>query len=120
MAITVTQTKIIVPRRRKDILSRKRLNAFLDDLLDYKLLLMAAPAGYGKTSLLVDWVHENDLPVCWYALDPLDQDLGRFISHLIASISRAFPDFGWQSRAAVGKQYQSRPRYWQHHHRDRQ
>jgi len=101
MAITVTQTKIIVPRRRKEILSRNRLNAFLNDLLDYKLLLMAAPAGYGKTSLLVDWVYKNDLPVCWYALDPLDQDLGRFISHLLASISREFPEFGWQSRAAV-------------------
>lgn len=101
MAITVTRTKIIVPRRRNDILTRKRLNRLLDDLLDYKLLLIAAPAGYGKTSLLVDWVYQNDLPVCWYALDHLDQDLPRFISHLVASISQIFPGFGGQSRAAL-------------------
>ncbi len=99
MAISVTQTKIIIPRRRNDLLTRERLNHFLDDLLDYKLLLLAAPAGYGKTSLLVDWVHQNTLPVCWYALDPLDQDLARFISHLIASISRVFPEFGRQSQS---------------------
>lgn len=100
MAIAVTQTKIIIPRRRNDLLSRERLNHFLDDLLDYKLLLIAAPAGYGKTSLLVDWVHQNDLPVCWYSLDPLDRDLARFINHLIASVSRVFPEFGRQSRSA--------------------
>lgn len=101
MAITVTRTKIIIPRRRNDLITRKRLNLLLDDLLDYKLLLIAAPAGYGKTSLLVDWVNQNDLPVCWYALDHLDQDLPRFISHLIASISQVFPGFGGQSRASL-------------------
>lgn len=101
MPITVTRTKIIIPRRRNDLLSRNRLNLLLDDLLDYKLLLIAAPAGYGKTSLLVDWAFYNDLPVCWYALDPLDQDLTRFISYLIASIAQVFPAFGSQSRAAL-------------------
>ena len=101
MGINVTQTKIIIPRRRNDLLTRERLNHFLDDLLDYKLLLIAAPAGYGKTSLLIDWVHQNNLPVCWFALDPLDQDLARFTSHLIASIRRVFPEFGQQSQSAL-------------------
>jgi len=101
MAITITRTKILIPRRRKDLLSRHRLNILLDDLLDYKLLLIAAPAGYGKTSLLVDWVQLNNIPVCWYALDPLDCDLTRFISYLIASIARVFPSFGCQSQASL-------------------
>ncbi|MBU0510672.1 MAG: hypothetical protein KJ638_03090 [Chloroflexi bacterium] len=101
MTSTVTRTKIIVPRRRTDLLSRKRLTDLLDDLLDYKLLVIAAPAGYGKTSLLVDWVHQNDLPVCWYALDPLDQDFQRFVNHFIASIAQVFPTFGKQSQAVL-------------------
>jgi len=101
MAITITRTKILIPRRRKDLLSRHRLNILLDDLLDYKLLLITAPAGYGKTSLLIDWVQQNSIPVCWYALDPLDNDLTRFISYLIASIARVFPSFGWQSQASL-------------------
>jgi ATP/maltotriose-dependent transcriptional regulator MalT/two-component SAPR family response regulator len=50
---------------------------------------------------MVDWIHQNDLPVCWYALDPLDMDLARFISHLIASITRVFPEFGRQSNSAL-------------------
>ena len=101
MAITITRTKIIVPRRRKDLLTRERLNILLDDLLDYKLLIITAPAGYGKTSLLVDWTQKNELPVCWFALEPLDSDLTRFISYLIASIARVFPKFGWQSQASL-------------------
>lgn len=101
MSITITRTKVVVPRRRADLLSRPRLTGLLDDLLDYKLLLVAAPAGYGKTSLLLDWAHQNTLPVCWYSLDPLDQDIQRFIGHFVASISRVFPEFGHQSRNII-------------------
>jgi LuxR family transcriptional regulator, maltose regulon positive regulatory protein len=108
MPITVTRTKIIVPRRRANLLTRKRLNTYLDDLLDHKLLLIAAPAGYGKTSLLVDWVYKNDLPVCWYALDPLDQDITRFISYFIAAISQRFPKYGQQSQAVLQNLPQSK------------
>ncbi len=104
---TVTRTKITVPRRRIDLLTRARLTDPLDDLLDYKLLLIAAPAGYGKTSLLVDWVHQNDLPVCWYALDPLDCDFQRFAAHFIAAISQVFPAFGKESRATLRNMAQS-------------
>ncbi|MEN8171248.1 MAG: tetratricopeptide repeat protein [Chloroflexota bacterium] len=104
MSITITRTKIIVPRRRADLLSRKRLIAMFDDLLDYKLLLIAAPAGYGKTSLLVDWTHQGDIPVCWYALDSVDQDVHRFINYFIAAISEIFPSFGKQSQAVLQNQ----------------
>lgn len=73
----------------------------MDDILELKLLILAAPAGYGKTSLLVDFSKHTQLPICWLALDPLDQDLKRFITHLIASIQVRFPEFGEDSNSVL-------------------
>ena len=92
--LLITQTKIITPQRRKDYLSRQRLLDLLSDLLDYRLIIIAAPAGYGKTSLLVDFAHQFDWPVCWFALEPIDNDLMRFLSHFVYAIRRQFPQFG--------------------------
>jgi LuxR family maltose regulon positive regulatory protein len=101
MSTLVTRTKIILPQRRKELLSRPRLLQQLYDLLDYKLILVIAPAGYGKTSLLLDFAHQVELPVCWYSIDSLDQDFLRFLEHFIASIRLNFPEFGQESLAAI-------------------
>ena len=92
--LMITRTKIITPQRRKDYLSRKRLLEVLSDLLDYRLIIIAAPAGYGKTSLLVDFAHQFEWPVCWFALEPIDRDFTRFLSHFVYAIRQKFPDFG--------------------------
>ncbi len=101
MNAQVTRTKIIPPRRRSDLLSRQRLLDTLYELIDFRLIILIAPAGYGKTFLLVDFAHYTELPVCWYALDPLDRDLYRFFVHFIASIGEQFPEFGRASTAAL-------------------
>ena len=94
MSYPITRTKIIPPRRHKDLLSRPRLLRLLDDLLEYRLTLVIAPAGYGKTTLLVDLAAQVEYPLCWLAIDPLDQDPLRFLNHFLAAIQQCFPDFG--------------------------
>jgi ATP/maltotriose-dependent transcriptional regulator MalT len=92
---------LIIPRRRDEILTRQRLLSLLNDLLDLKLIIVAAPAGYGKTSLLIDFTNHTQWPISWLALDPLDQDPFRFIAHFIAAIQARFPEFGKNSLSVL-------------------
>ncbi len=94
-------TKLRVPRRRSDLLPRRRLVDFIHTHLDRRLILVSAPAGYGKTTLLTEFAHDTDLPVCWYTLDPFDRDLHLFLEHFIAAIAQRFPAFGQRSRALL-------------------
>ncbi len=87
-------TKILLPRRRDDVLSRPRLVDFLNQHVDRKLFLVCAPAGYGKTTLLADFAYQTTLPVCWYTVSTADADPQVFLEYLVAAIRRRFPDFG--------------------------
>jgi len=99
--IPVTRTKVVVPGRRADVLSRQRLLDLFYGLMEHRLVILAAPAGYGKTTLLVDFANQVELPVCWFAMDALDEEPRRFVSGFIAAIAHRFPEFGKHSAAVL-------------------
>lgn len=99
--IPIIKTKIRVPGRRADLLHRPRLVDFIHEHIECKLILISAAAGYGKTSLLVDYAQETDLPFCWYSLDEWDRDPRVFLEYLVASIQETFPQFGEKTLGAL-------------------
>jgi ATP/maltotriose-dependent transcriptional regulator MalT len=87
-------SRVTVPRRRSDLLARPRLTKLLGDVLEKKLIVISAPAGYGKTSLVVDYAATCKMPVAWYCVDRLEQNPQRFLVYLIAAIQQRYPGFG--------------------------
>jgi ATP/maltotriose-dependent transcriptional regulator MalT/DNA-binding SARP family transcriptional activator len=59
-----------------------------------QVVLLCAPAGYGKTTLLADFAQSVAIPCCWYHLEPEDMDVYAFLNSLIESIHQRFPQFG--------------------------
>lgn len=79
-------TKLYIPRLRDELVSRPRLVDQLVASEGKKLVLITAPAGYGKTTLLTEWFSKNVKAVAWYSLDETDNDIGRFLSYCILAL----------------------------------
>ncbi len=79
-------TKLYVPPTRSRLVSRPRLIELLNAGLHRKLTLVSAPAGFGKTTLLSEWVAQCDRPVAWLSLDEGDNDVARFLAYFVAAL----------------------------------
>jgi LuxR family transcriptional regulator, maltose regulon positive regulatory protein len=81
-------TKLHLPRPRAQLVPRPRLLKRLTQGMEGTLTLVSAPAGFGKTTLLSQWVAHSGVPVAWLSLDPEDNDPVRFLSGMIAALQR--------------------------------
>src|ERR1700759_5137718 len=91
---TLLLTKLHPPGPRPDFLPRPRLAERLDEALGRGLVLVCAPAGYGKTSLLASWARHSPQPVAWLSLDTSDNDPARFCRHAGAARAGVCPGIG--------------------------
>ena len=87
-------TKLYLPPVRANLVVRPRLTQRLDEGLTHKLTLISAPAGFGKTTLLSEWIPHSEWCVTWVSLDEGDNDPTRFWSYFIAGLQQLNPDLG--------------------------
>ncbi len=80
------KTKLYVPPPRPNLVSRPRLVERLDAGMGHRLVLISAPAGFGKTTLLSEWISQSDTPVAWVSLDEGDNDPVQFLAYFIAAL----------------------------------
>ena len=95
-------TKLYLPRLQPGFLARPRLTDGLDEGLARGLLLVCAPAGFGKTALLAGWARQGRGPVAWLSLDQGDNDPARFWRHVIAALDRMRPGTAEQLSPLLG------------------
>ncbi len=90
MVDALVQTKLLVPRPRRAVVARPRLTEELERARDAALVLVSAPAGFGKTTLLASVV-AADSTVAWVSLDARDGDPVRFWSYALRALENASP-----------------------------
>jgi len=95
-------TKLYLPHPQAGFVPRPRLLDTLDEALTRGLILVCAPAGFGKTALLADWIRRGGRPVAWLSLDAGDSDPARFWRHVVAALDRARPGIAERVTALLG------------------
>ena len=94
MPTPILATKLFIPPPRPNIVLRPRLIERLNDGMNRKLTLISASAGFGKTTLISEWVTEGKKPAAWLSLDEGDNDLIRFLVYFIAALRTITPTIG--------------------------
>jgi LuxR family maltose regulon positive regulatory protein len=96
VSTAVLATKLFAPARRPQAVARTRLAEHIEATLvpGHRLTLISAPAGFGKTTVLSDWVarlgeEDSGARTAWLSLDDGDNDLTRLLTHLVAALRTA-------------------------------
>jgi len=100
--IGILQTKLHRPVPPLDLVTRSRLIERLAARRERPLTLVSAPAGYGKSVLVSNWLESSDWPGAWLSLDESDSDLRQFLSYFVAEVQSIFPNACKETRSLAG------------------
>ncbi len=103
MSTPILATKLYIPPPPLNLIPRPRLVQRLDEGVraGHRLLLISAPAGFGKSTLLSEWVHHTPLAVAWLSLDKSDDNPARFWAYFIAAFQTVHKGIASISPAAL-------------------
>lgn len=103
MTLPLLMTKLYLPQAPGALVDRPRLGAKLDAGLAQgaRLILITAPAGFGKSTLAAAWLRAQTIPVAWLALDGQDNEPLAFCTYLLAAIQRTVPGFATELLAQL-------------------
>ncbi len=88
------KTKFFIPSIKSNLVKRDRLVKYLHRGTKEKLILISAPAGFGKTILLAQWLNQTALKHTWLSLDERDNDFKRFWTYVIGALQKVQPHLG--------------------------
>ncbi|MCE3201126.1 LuxR C-terminal-related transcriptional regulator [Paenibacillus sonchi] len=94
MNIPILAAKLYIPLPRTRVVPRPRLIEWLNGGLERKLTLISASAGFGKTTLVSEWIVSCGRPAAWLSLDEGDNDTARFLTHLAAALQMVAENVG--------------------------
>jgi ATP/maltotriose-dependent transcriptional regulator MalT len=94
MPTPILATKLYIPPLRPKVVLRPRLIERLNEGLHRKLTLISAPAGFGKTTLVSEWLADCHRPAAWLSLDEGDNDPTRFLTYLVAALQTIAANIG--------------------------
>src|SRR5690242_16498432 len=105
MPVPLLLTKLYIPPSRSKVVLRPHLVERLNEGLyaSRKLTLISAPAGFGKTTLVSEWVAVCERPVTWLSLDEGDNDPTRFLTYLVAALQTLTPETGGPPKTGGAK-----------------
>lgn len=92
LTIPLTRTKLFSPKVPRTVIHRPRLVSRLNQYVQGPLTLISASAGFGKTTLLAEWVAQSKDPVAWVSLDRSDNDEYRMVDYILNAVRDALPD----------------------------
>ena len=88
------ETKLFIPPQRPDLVLRPHLIDLMERGMSGDLIVISAPAGFGKSTLAASWAQRSQESIAWLSLDEDDNDPARFLSYIVASFQKQFPSFG--------------------------